>query len=87
MLKWASLIAQFGKESACDAGDPSSTTGLGRSPGKGKGYPLQNSGLEEKSAEGGPAVGTKILASSLTKHVINSTWKDSAQRNPTSTTL
>ena len=35
-----------GKESACNAGDPSSIPGLGRSPGEGKGYPLQYSGLE-----------------------------------------
>ena len=35
-----------GKESACSAGDPSSIPGLGRSPGEGKGYPLQYSGLE-----------------------------------------
>ena len=33
------------KESACKAGDPGSIPGLGRSPGKGKGYPLQYSGL------------------------------------------
>ena len=35
-----------GKESACNAGDPSSIPGLGRSPGEGKGYPLQYSGLQ-----------------------------------------
>ena len=35
-----------GKESACSAGDPGSIPGLGRSPGEGKGYPLQYSGLE-----------------------------------------
>ena len=35
-----------GKESACNAGDLSSIPGLGRSPREGKGYPLQNSGLE-----------------------------------------
>ena len=35
-----------GKESACNAGDPSSIPGSGRSPGEGKGYPLQYSGLE-----------------------------------------
>ena len=32
-----------GKESACNAGD---LVGLGRSPGEGKGYLLQYSGLE-----------------------------------------
>ena len=35
-----------GKESACNAGDLGSIPGLRRSPGEGKGYPLQYSGLE-----------------------------------------
>ena len=35
-----------GKESACNAGDLGLIPGLGRSTGKGKGYPLQYSGLE-----------------------------------------
>ena len=35
-----------GKKSACNAGDLGSISGLGRSPGEGKGYPLQYSGLE-----------------------------------------
>ena len=35
-----------GKESACNVGDLSLSPGLGRSPGEGKGYPLQYSGLE-----------------------------------------
>ena len=35
-----------GKESACNVGDLGSISGLGRSPGEGKGYPLQYSGLE-----------------------------------------
>ena len=44
---WASLVAQLaGKGSICNVGDPSSIPGLGRSPGEGKGYPLQYSGLE-----------------------------------------
>ena len=34
-----------GKESACNVGDLGSISGLGRSPGEGKGYPLQYSGL------------------------------------------
>ena len=34
-----------GKESACNAADLGSIPGLGRSPGEGKGYPLQYSGL------------------------------------------
>jgi len=35
------------KESACNAGDLGSIAGLERSPGEGKGYPLQYSGLEK----------------------------------------
>ena len=35
-----------GKESTCNTGDLGSVPGLGRSPGEGKGYPLQYSGLE-----------------------------------------
>ena len=35
-----------GKESACNVGDLGLVPGLGRSPGEGKGYPLQYSGLE-----------------------------------------
>ena len=35
-----------GEESACNAGDLGSIPGLGRSPGEGKGSPLQYSGLE-----------------------------------------
>ena len=30
-----------GKESTCNAGDPGSISGSGRSPGEGNGYPLQ----------------------------------------------
>ena len=32
-----------GKESACNAGDPGSITGSGKSVGEGIGYPLQSS--------------------------------------------
>ena len=39
-------MAQTGKESAYNAGDLGSVPGVGRSPGEGKGYPLQYSGLE-----------------------------------------
>ena len=38
--------SSVGKKSACSAGDLGSIPGLGRSPGEGKGYPLQYSGLE-----------------------------------------
>ena len=48
---WDVLLMGFpdssvGKESTCNAGDLGSIPGLGRSPGEGKGYPLQYSGLE-----------------------------------------
>ena len=35
-----------GKETACNVGDLGPIPGLGRSPGEGKGYPLQSSALE-----------------------------------------
>ena len=35
--------SSVGKETACNAGDPSSTPGLGRSTGEWIGYPLQHS--------------------------------------------
>ena len=40
--KRASLVAQLVK-TACNAGDPGSVPGLGRSPGEGNCYPLQYS--------------------------------------------
>ena len=41
-----------GKESTCNAGDPGLIPGLGRSPGKGNGYPLQYSCLENSMDRG-----------------------------------
>ena len=41
------LGGSAGKESACNVGDLGLIPGLGRSPGGGKGYPLQYSGLEK----------------------------------------
>ena len=38
-----------GKESACSPGNRGLIPGLGRSPGEGKGYPLQYSGLENST--------------------------------------
>ena len=38
--------SSVGKESACNERDLGLIPGLGRSPGEGKGYPLQYSGLE-----------------------------------------
>ena len=44
------LCGSAGKESTCNAGHLGSIPGSGRSPGEGKGYPLQYSG-EENSME------------------------------------
>ena len=41
--QWTKRGSLAGKESACNAGDPDSTPGLGRSPGGGLDYPLQYS--------------------------------------------
>ena len=46
MFHWGFPGSSAGKESACNAGDLGSIPGLGGSPGEGKGYPLQYSGLE-----------------------------------------
>ena len=45
LLKFNKIFPQssVGKESTCNAGDPSSIPGLGRSAGEGIGYPLQYS--------------------------------------------
>ena len=43
------LGGSAGKESTYNAGDLGSIPGLGRSPGEGKGYPLQYSGLENST--------------------------------------
>ena len=41
--EWGFPYSSGGKESACNAGDPSSILGSGRPPGEGIGYPLQYS--------------------------------------------
>ena len=44
--------SSVGKESACNAGDPGSIPGSGRSPGEGNSYPLQYSSLEYYTVHG-----------------------------------
>ena len=44
------LDSSAGKESACSVGDLGLIPGLGKSPGEGKAYPLQYSGLENSMA-------------------------------------
>ena len=43
---WGFPDSSVGKESTCNAGDPGSIPGSGRSLEEGKGYPLQYCGLE-----------------------------------------
>ena len=45
-IVWGFPGGSTSKESTCNAGDLGSIPGLGRSPGEGKSYPLQYSGLE-----------------------------------------
>ena len=46
-LFWGFPGGSAGKESTCNVGNLGLITGLGRSPGEGKGYLLQYSGLEK----------------------------------------
>ena len=48
-----------GKESACNAGDPGSIPGSGKSPGEGNGNPLQYSCHGQRSLESYSAWGLK----------------------------
>ena len=41
--QWQITYSSAGEQSACNAADPGSIPGLGRSPGEGLGYPLQYS--------------------------------------------
>ena len=43
---WGFPGGSDGKEPACNSGDLDLIPGLGRSPGEGKSYPLQYTGLE-----------------------------------------
>ena len=45
LIHWGFPCGSAGTESARNVGDLGSVPGLGRSPGEGKGYPLQYSGL------------------------------------------
>ena len=53
MLPWLGFPGgSEGKASACIMGDPDSIPGLGRSPGEGKGNPLQYAWLENPMDRG-----------------------------------
>ena len=50
--EWGFSGGSAGKDSTCNAGDLVTIPGLGTSPGEGKGYPLQYSGLENSMNRG-----------------------------------
>ena len=52
VASWASLVTHNGKESAYNAGDPGSISGLERSLGEGNGNPLQHPCLENPMDRG-----------------------------------
>ena len=74
-LRWASLVAQTGKESACNVGDPGSITRSGRSPGEGHGISLQYSCLENSIDRGAWWVIVHGIAKSWTELRYQTTTK------------
>ena len=56
-----------GKESACNAGDPGSISGLGRSPGEGNSSPLQYSCLENPTDRGAWWATVHVVSKSQTR--------------------
>ena len=74
-------MAQTVKASVCNAGDPGSIPGLGRSPGEGNGSPLQYSPLENpmdcrawKGTVHGVTKSRTQLSDFTTIHKDNSKW-------------
>ena len=59
--------SSFGKESTCNAGDPGSIPGSGRSPGGGNDYLLQYSGLENSMDRGAWQATVHRVAKSQTR--------------------
>ena len=63
---WASLVGSDSKESVCNAGDPGSIPGLGRSPEEEIGYPLQYSCLGNPMDRG--TAGLQSMESQRVRH-------------------
>ena len=67
-----------GKESACNAGDPGSVSGLGRSSGERNGNPLQNSCLEnpmDRRAWGLQSVRSQRVGHDWATNTTTPTWR------------
>ena len=62
-----SLGGSDGKESACNAGDPSLIPEWGRSPGEGNGNPLQDSCLQDSTDRGAWQITVYGVAKSWTQ--------------------
>ena len=67
VYQWVSLVAHTVKESACNAGDPSSVPGLGKSSGEGVGYPFQHPCLENSMDKGAWWAAVREVAKSWTQ--------------------
>ena len=63
-----------GEESTCNAGDLGSIPGLGRSPGEGKGYPLQYSGLENSRDHKESDTTQRLSLSLFYKMILDKGW-------------
>ena len=60
-------VGSDGKESACNAGDPGSIPGSGRSPGEGNGNPLQYFCLQNSMDRGAWWAAVHVVAKSWTR--------------------
>ena len=65
-----------GKESACNAGDPGSMHGSGRSPGEGNGNPLQNSCVENSMDRGAWLATVHGFSKSRTRLMTNIVYQE-----------
>ena len=66
ILESSDILSSGSKESACSAEDLGSILGLGRSPGEGKGYSFQHSGLENSMDRGAWWAGHRVEHKSAT---------------------
>ena len=77
--------SSVGKESACNAEDLGSIPGLGRSPGEGRGYLLQYSGLENSMdcvVQGVTKSQTRLSDFHFQDHVTNKWWNQDSHTLP-----